>query len=90
MCGAAVLMPSLLFAAWGVARLAAATIQPDTRDVSTCQRLHRGAFLLTFGVAILQPALILIDHGHFQYNGIALGLSVCFPRLFYTDADFNS
>eukprot|EP00658_Telonema_sp_P-2_P070237 TRINITY_DN59815_c0_g1_i2.p1 TRINITY_DN59815_c0_g1~~TRINITY_DN59815_c0_g1_i2.p1 ORF type:complete len:525 (-),score=112.50 TRINITY_DN59815_c0_g1_i2:200-1774(-) len=25
-------------------------------------------------VLLLQPALILIDHGHFQYNGISLGL----------------
>ncbi len=26
---------------------------------------------------LLQPAAILIDHGHFQYNNISLGLAVC-------------
>lgn len=25
---------------------------------------------------LFQPALILIDHGHFQYNNIGLGLTV--------------
>jgi alpha-1,3-glucosyltransferase len=27
-------------------------------------------------LAALYPGLILIDHGHFQYNGISLGLFV--------------
>ncbi|CAM9781542.1 unnamed protein product, partial [Phaeothamnion confervicola] len=27
-------------------------------------------------MALLQPGLILIDHGHFQYNGVCLGLAV--------------
>lgn len=73
------LFPSLLFAAWGVGKLAAAAAKHAVASVtaSSIQHLQRGACLLTFGVAALQPALVLIDHGHFQYNGIALGLSVC-------------
>lgn len=30
----------------------------------------------TIGLALTQPALILIDHGHFQYNSVALGLTL--------------
>eukprot|EP00934_Nitzschia_sp_Nitz4_P000668 Nitzschia sp. Nitz4//scaffold11_size288233//62572//64215//NITZ4_000746-RA/size288233-processed-gene-0.210-mRNA-1//-1//CDS//3329533990//668//frame0 len=33
-------------------------------------------YLWTLGMALVQPALVLIDHGHFQYNGVALGLSL--------------
>ena len=29
-----------------------------------------------FVTALLQPALLLIDHGHFQYNTVALGLAL--------------
>ena len=29
--------------------------------------------------ALLQPAALLIDHGHFQYNNISLGLAVRTP-----------
>lgn len=27
-------------------------------------------------VLVCNPALLIIDHGHFQYNGIGLGLTV--------------
>ena len=27
-------------------------------------------------VALLQPAAVLIDHGHFQYNNLSLGFAV--------------
>lgn len=29
-----------------------------------------------FLMALLQPALVLIDHGHFQYNSVCLGLAM--------------
>lgn len=28
-------------------------------------------------VLVCNPAVLIIDHGHFQYNGIGLGLTVC-------------
>ena len=30
----------------------------------------------SLAAALVQPALILIDHGHFQYNNVSLGLSL--------------
>jgi alpha-1,3-glucosyltransferase len=70
----AVLIPALAYVSWGVAKVAAAAVPP--KHGAHASMLQRGAFLLTFGVAVMQPALILIDHGHFQYNGIGLGLTV--------------
>ncbi len=32
--------------------------------------------LWTILIALCQPAILLIDHGHFQYNTVALGLSI--------------
>ena len=34
------------------------------------------SFTSTFLLALLQPSVILIDHGHFQYNTVALGLAL--------------
>ncbi|KAJ1986424.1 Glucosyltransferase-like protein [Dimargaris cristalligena] len=50
----------------------------------TVQWVHRQTLWL---LILLQPALILIDHGHFQYNSVMLGLVlwtvVAFQRQFY-------
>uniref|UniRef100_A0A7S1ZDU1 Alpha-1,3-glucosyltransferase n=1 Tax=Ditylum brightwellii TaxID=49249 RepID=A0A7S1ZDU1_9STRA len=43
------------------------------------QRLHFqnvSEWLWTVVLALAQPAIILIDHGHFQYNTISLGLAL--------------
>lgn len=34
-----------------------------------------GALFFTLASILLQPGLLLIDNGHFQYNGISLGMS---------------
>ena len=40
--------------------------------------------------ALLQPAAILIDHGHFQYNNISLGFTVNTKLGISTMATLNS
>jgi alpha-1,3-glucosyltransferase len=37
---------------------------------------HSQASLMMFAQVMLQPSILLIDHGHFQYNTVALGLSL--------------
>jgi alpha-1,3-glucosyltransferase len=43
-------------------------------DRSTLER--RQSALWVFAITMTQPAILLIDHGHFQYNTVALGLSI--------------
>ena len=40
---------------------------------TTLQYIHKAIF--TF-LILLQPSLVLIDHGHFQYNCVSLGLAL--------------
>jgi len=44
-----------------------------TKDLTKQQQRRR---LFAFFLAMSQPAIVLIDHGHFQYNATALGLSL--------------
>ena len=39
------------------------------------RQLHEKCWWLL--VVLLQPAALLIDHGHFQYNNISQGFTVC-------------
>ena len=44
------------------------------KDRATGGRWEAG--LWVFALTVVQPAILLIDHGHFQYNTVALGLSI--------------
>lgn len=43
--------------------------------------------LKVFVALAAQPGLLLIDHGHFQYNGISLGLAILSTALILDDHD---
>lgn len=43
---------------------------------------------LTAYLILSQPSFLLIDHGHFQYNNISLGLTAAAVALIYHDHDF--
>ncbi|KAH7337033.1 ALG6, ALG8 glycosyltransferase family-domain-containing protein [Rhizoctonia solani] len=42
---------------------------------------------IAFLTVLLQPALILIDHGHFQYNSVMLGLTLWAVNMFHLGHD---
>lgn len=69
---AAVFFPGAIWAAYGVCKY----LLPPTARASSHKALNKSDTVLLAAVVLLQPALILIDHGHFQYNCIALGLAV--------------
>lgn len=54
------------------ALLAARLLQPPT-SAGAGARVNE---LFTAGALLLNPAHVLIDHGHFQYNCISLGLAL--------------
>lgn len=43
--------------------------------------------IATFFFILVQPGLILIDHGHFQYNGVSIGLAILGIALILKDND---
>ena len=77
-----VLFPAVWFAARAFASPTSAPAPaPAASSPSPAQRARGGAVLSPrqahlCAFVLLQPALLLIDHGHFQYNNISLGFSL--------------
>lgn len=46
-------------------------------------------FILIF-LLLCHPALILIDHGHFQYNSVMLGFALAAAALLFRDGESDS
>ena len=42
----------------------------------TDPKMEQHQWIWTVLIALCQPAIVLIDHGHFQYNTVALGLAL--------------
>mmetsp|Transcript_63296 Transcript_63296/g.200189 ORF Transcript_63296/g.200189 Transcript_63296/m.200189 type:complete len:521 (+) Transcript_63296:181-1743(+) len=65
---------------WTVLLSDAATFLPAAFLCRRALFLHRGVppavALWAFAAVLLQPPLVLIDHGHFQYNCISLGFAI--------------
>jgi alpha-1,3-glucosyltransferase len=74
MCVTKQLLPAVFFPAAYLASSVFSTAGgPDKRKQAAASDVQRQLFVLA--AMLLQPALVLTDHGHFQYNCISLGLS---------------
>lgn len=56
-----------------------------TRFLEQVQRVHSWERFIGVTAIMMQPGLILIDHGHFQYNGVMLGLTLASLSSFYAN-----
>lgn len=52
-----------------------------------CHRCNAPKQIKTIMLLLFQPALILVDHGHFQYNAVSLGLSLWAATCVLADHD---
>jgi alpha-1,3-glucosyltransferase len=51
------------------------------RPAPNSQLATRNSQTYALAAVLLQPALIVIDHGHFQFNGVSLGLTIAAAAL---------
>jgi alpha-1,3-glucosyltransferase len=63
-------------AVWWLVKEHKQRLQPGVTASDATSLVRRDGCLVGFVIATLQPALILVDHGHFQYNTVALGLAL--------------
>ncbi|KAL3153085.1 hypothetical protein ABBQ38_012103 [Trebouxia sp. C0009 RCD-2024] len=48
-------------------------VDPDMVDISRLKRLAEEKRVLRYVLVLGSPGLIIVDHIHFQYNGMLLG-----------------
>lgn len=53
------------------------------------RKVHDQKSIWSLVIALAQPALILMDHGHFQYNSVSLGFAL-WGFYYITKADFTN
>ncbi|KAI9783877.1 MAG: Glucosyltransferase-like protein [Peltula sp. TS41687] len=56
-----------------------------TRSLGRIQRVDVWERFIAVAAIMMQPGLLLIDHGHFQYNGVMLGLTLASLSSFYAN-----
>jgi alpha-1,3-glucosyltransferase len=61
----------------------------STSTTTTTSHVHDTQSIWFFLLAMAQPAILLIDHGHFQYNTTALGISL-WSFYFMSRPDFRN
>lgn len=68
----------IFFTAVGVLARRLSTTKTKTTHSSSSPQNHSNRIIFRYILlaALMQPSLILIDHGHFQYNSVSLGLSL--------------
>jgi alpha-1,3-glucosyltransferase len=74
-------------AVWWIVKEAVSESNVALSSTGSRRFSHQRTVLVTFITVMLQPAIILIDHGHFQYNTVALGLAL-WSFYFMTQPEF--
>ncbi|KAK9897791.1 glycosyltransferase family 57 protein [Cystobasidium minutum MCA 4210] len=73
-------------ALWCAVRLGRWKYRPQ--DKASASKRSSRTLMITFYSIMLQPCLIMIDSGHFQYNSIMLGLTLLSMLSFYAGRDY--
>lgn len=76
---ASVSMINKLQSSWNVRLMERAKTNDGRKKPDFKKQVEKGMFLIAVCL-IAHPGLLLIDHGHFQYNGVCIGLTLMSMR----------